>query len=130
MASNRARVLSVLHAIVALNAIGGGIFGLAGAPGVPVAWLQHTPFDSYLIPSLILIVVIGGAHTVASDRMGRNMPGAPAVSLVAGAILMGWIGVQITLIGYVSWLQPAVALAALANLALAWGLHRTSRGVV
>ena len=36
------------------NAVGGGIYGLSGAPGVPVEWLEHTPFPSYVIPSLIL----------------------------------------------------------------------------
>ncbi len=111
--------LSSLHAAVALNAIGGGIYGLAGARGVPLQWLQGTPFSSYRAPSLILILVVGGAHSAAFVQVVRRAQRARASSLAAGAILLGWIGVQIAMIGFVSWLQPTVAFAALANLWLA-----------
>lgn len=120
----RSRMLTVLHAVVALNAIGGGIYGLAGAPGVPVEWLEQTPFPSYLIPSLILFVVVGGTQAAAGLSVAARTPRSRSVSVVAGAILLGWIGTQVVLIGYVSWLQPAVAIAALANLSLAgWPLE-------
>lgn len=122
----RTRILSSLHAIIALNAIGGGLFGLTGAHGVPVEWLRRTPFPSDVVPSLILLVVVGGAHSLAAIHVGRRRAHARIVSLAAGAILLGWISVQVALIGYVSWLQPAVALAALVNLAL--GAGRFDRG--
>lgn len=51
----RTLMLTGLHGIVALNAAGGGIYGLTGAPDVPAAWLQGTPFTSHLVPSLILL---------------------------------------------------------------------------
>jgi hypothetical protein len=112
--------------MVALNAVGGGIYGLLGAPGVPVAWLQRTPFASYLVPSLILLVIIGGSQAAAGVSIAARAPRSRSASLTAGAVLLGWIGTQVALIGYVSWLQPAVAVAALSNLALASGLpdHR------
>jgi len=113
------RVLSVLQAFVAINAIGGGIYGLLGARGVPIEWLEGTPFSSYLVPSVILLVVVGGAHAVASVRTWRMADGAWRVSLVAGSVLMGWIGVQVVMIGYVSWLQPAVGVGAIGNVVLA-----------
>lgn len=126
----RLRLLSVLHAVVALNAVGGGIYGLAGAPGVPVEWLEHTPFPSYFIPSLILLLVVGGTHVAAGLSLAARSPHSRRTSLAAGAVLVGWIGTQVALIGYVSWLQSAVALAALANLALAWWLPDDGRATV
>lgn len=42
--------------------------------------------------------------------------------MTAGAILLGWISVQLAMIGHVSWLQPAVGIAGVENLALARGL--------
>jgi hypothetical protein len=126
----RTHLLSVLHAVVALNAVGGGIYGLTGAAGVPVEWLEHTPFPSYLIPSLILLLVVGGTQVAASLSVAARTPRARRVSLAAGAILLGWIGTQVALIGYVSWLQPAVALAAFANLTLAWWLPDDRRVTV
>lgn len=118
----RAHTLSGLHALVALNAIGGGVYGLLGAPGVPVAWLQHTPFASYLVPSIILLLVVGGSQLAAGLMIARRRARARSVSITAGIVLLGWIGTQVAMIGFVSWLQPAVAVAALANLLLAWGL--------
>lgn len=108
--------------MVALNAVGGAIYGLAGAPGVPVAWLEATPFPSYFIPSLILLLVVGGTHTAAGLSVAARTPRSRRMSLTAGVILVGWIGAQVALIGYVSWLQPGVAFAALANLTLGWWL--------
>ena len=59
-------ILIVLELVVALNAVGGGIYGLAGAAGVPVALLRGSPFQSYFWPSLILLVVIGGSMLTAA----------------------------------------------------------------
>lgn len=126
----RTRVLSVLHAVVALNAAGGGIYGLTGAPGVPLEWLEHTPFPSYVIPSLILLLIVGGIHVAAGLSVAARTPRCRRVSLAAAAILLGWIGTQVALIGYVSWLQPAVGLASLANLTLAWWLPDDGRVTV
>jgi len=123
----RARVLSVLHATVALNAVGGGFYGVTGASGVPIEWLQHTPFNSYLVPSLILLAIVGGTHAFAAILVWRRHPRARALSLVAGAILLFWISAQLTMIGYVSWLQPAVGIAGFANLALARDLRPNRR---
>lgn len=47
------RALVALEAVVALNAVGGGIYGLAGAKNVPREWLAGSPFHSYTIPSLV-----------------------------------------------------------------------------
>jgi len=61
------RTLGVLHALMALNAVGGGLYGLTGAEGVPRTWLDGTPFNSYLVPSLILLLVVRGSQ--------RQLPG-------------------------------------------------------
>ena len=46
-------ILIVLELVVALNAVGGGIYGLGGAKGVPVELLRGSPFQSYFWPNLI-----------------------------------------------------------------------------
>lgn len=113
-----ARVLSVLQWLVALNAFGGGAFGLAGAPGLPREWLDGSPFSSYLIPSLVLIVAVGGVHAVAAVRFWQGYPRAWLLGRAAGVILVVWIVAQVATIGYVSWLQPAMGATALLELAL------------
>lgn len=43
-------------------------------------------------------------------------------ALLSGLLLLGWILVQVSIIGYVSWLQPAMIVAAIVILALVWHL--------
>jgi hypothetical protein len=115
--------LGGLLGFVAANAVGGGIYGLTGARGVPVEWLHGTPFRSYVVPSLILLVVVGGGCAAAAIATVARHPRARSWSLAAGAIVLGWIAVQVALIGYVSWLQPAVAIAGVSIVMLASALE-------
>lgn len=111
--------LLVLLWTVGLNAIGGGVYGVfLGAPEVPKQWLEGTPFHSYLIPSLILLFGVGGSSLGAALAVSRNWGCSKPLAILAGAILLGWIAVQVGLIGYVSWLQPTMAVIALLILAL------------
>lgn len=52
--------LGTILLVVAVNAFGGGYYGISGATSVPVDWLKGTPFHSYLIPGIILFAVVGG----------------------------------------------------------------------
>jgi len=104
--------LGILLLLVAINAFAGGYYGMAGAKNIPMEWLKNSPFHNYFIPSLILFIVIGGSSLFAAvtvfrrDRFGRK------ASLLCGVIILIWLGVQIAIIGYVSWMQPATAIAA------------------
>lgn len=51
--------LGVLLLLIAINAFGGGYYGMAGAKNVPVEWLKGSFFRNYFIPGLILFVFIG-----------------------------------------------------------------------
>lgn len=115
-------VLGTLLAFIALNAFGGGWYGLAGAEGIPTSWLAGSPFTNYVVPSLVLIVVVGGTALAASLLVFRRSRHAQRGALGAGLVIVGWIAVQVAVIGSISWLQPAVALAGLAILVMAWRL--------
>lgn len=112
-------ILGALLAVVALNAFGGGYYGLAGARGIPREWLDGSPFETYLIPSLFLCFVIGGGVLLASISVFAGAPAARTLSLLAGVLLLAWIAIQVATIGYVSWMQPATAVAGIAVLLLA-----------
>ena len=111
-ASERAALrvlLGVLLGFAALNALGGAYYGLAGAPGVPTEWLQGSPFSDYTVPSIILGVVVGGSFLVASIAVFARWRNARLLATAAGVIVLGWLVVQLAIIGYVSWMQPATA---------------------
>jgi peptidoglycan/LPS O-acetylase OafA/YrhL len=103
--------LASLELVVALNAIGGAWYGLSGAPDVPREWLEGSPFDGYFVPSLILLVVVGGGMALALVAVLLRHPRAAELSTAAGLVLVGWIAVQVLIIvpkGGFSWLQPTM----------------------
>jgi hypothetical protein len=114
------RALGVLLAFGAINAFAGGYYGLSGAKGVPVEWLDGSPFANYFIPSLILLIVVGGSFMTAAVAVFARFRIARPAALAAVVIVTGWLAAQITIIGYVSWMQPTTAVAAFAILRLAW----------
>ncbi len=108
-----------LQLLMAANAVGGGIYGLAGAKDVPTEWLEGSPFHTYTVPSLFLLVVIGGGMLAATTLWLLRRGIAPWASLAMGVVLMSWIVAQLAIIGSVSWMQPASFAAGLAIAALA-----------
>ncbi|MEZ4234567.1 MAG: hypothetical protein R3C15_13455 [Thermoleophilia bacterium] len=112
--------LLAIELVVCGNAIGGGWYGLAGARVVPRDWLDGTPFRDYRVPSLVLLVAVGGSMAVAAALALAAWPRAGAWAAAgAGVVLLGWIAAQVALIGYRSFLQPLMAAAALATIGLA-----------
>jgi hypothetical protein len=116
--------LGALLAFGALNAFGGAWYGLAGAKGVPTEWLEGSPFSSYFIPSLVLGIVVGGSFLLAAVAVFRRWRSARLLAFGAGAVVLGWLAVQVAIIGYISWMQPTTALAGALILALASQLPR------
>lgn len=128
--------LVVLQLLLFVNACGGTVYGLAGARDIPRSWLEGSPFQSYLIPSLFLLIAVGGSMLIATVLwlLGRRVADgrwAPWASIAAGSVLVGWIVAQVAMIGYVSWMQPACFVAGLAIAALgAVALRLRSRSQV
>ena len=110
--------LGALLVFGAVNAFGGGYYGLSGAKGVPTEWLNGSPFPDYFVPSLILLVVVGGSFIVAAMAVLTGLRIARLAALAAGIVVLGWLAVQLAIIGYVSWMQPTTALAGVLVLVL------------
>jgi len=96
-----------LEGFLALIALGGGINYLLdpqqGAQGVPEV-LQGTPFDSYRLPGIALLACNAVPPVIAIIGILRRRPWAKPAHVAVGAILMGWIVVQVAFIGSGSWL--------------------------
>jgi len=103
------RVLFWLLALSAMSAFGGGLFGLLGAPGVPLELLAGTPFRGYWFPSLFLFGAVGGSLAWAAVAVRAEHARAGLLALGAGLLLVAWIAVQVAAIGFLSWLQPVSA---------------------
>jgi hypothetical protein len=116
--------LGILLVIVALNAFGGGYYGMAGAKDIPIEWLKGSPFRNYFIPSVILFLFVGCSALIAAVAVFRRHIFARLAGFSCGLIILVWIIAQITIIGYVSWMQPTTAIAGLLILVLTWQLPK------
>src|SRR4051794_33383438 len=100
--------LTVLTAAVGLSALAGGLALIIGAAtssasgGIvaDASYLDGSPFVSYVWPGLLLAVVVGGTHVVATLLVGRASPAGPVVAAVAGFGLLIWIFVQMMFVPF------------------------------
>ena len=93
---------------------------------MPAEWLDGSPLQSYFIPGLILFFVVGGAFLVAAISVFVRLRIERSATFIAVAIVFIWLAVQITIIGYVSWMQPVTAFVAVVILFL--GLRLPGQG--
>lgn len=100
------KILIVLEVLVGLSEVAGGVGLITGTITFPDTVLQSTPFSSFLIPALVLGLILGGTTLVAAVLLASHHPLGVLVSLAAGCLLIGWVVVQVTMIGYISFLQP------------------------
>lgn len=97
-------ILLILLLVQGLGGVGGG-FSLVLKPdgsvmGMPVSYLDGSPFSDYLIPGLILLLVLGVLPLVAAAGLWVRRGWAWYVSFVVGCGLMIWILVEITIMPY------------------------------
>ena len=115
--TKRSRPVSVYLLMAALlfqglSGVAGGI-GLVSDPSggnmqFPLSWLEGSPFDSYLIPGLILLVVLGIFPLfVLYGLWTRQYWGWISALLVRTALIV-WIAVEVLIIGY--YPQPPLQL--------------------
>jgi hypothetical protein len=118
-------LLGILLAFLALNAFGGGYYGMAGAAGVPLELLEGSPFTTYFFPSLILFIVVGGAFLFAAIAVfARFRFDRKRRLFLTVLVVFVWLAVQVAIIGYVSWMQPATAISATVILILTYLLPK------
>ena len=126
--------LTVLTGAVGVTAVAGGLALViaaltaseAGGFAPDRSYLGGSPFTSYFLPGIILAVVVGGTHILASVLTGRDSAEGPLAAAVAGFGLLIWIFVQMMFIPF-SPLQAiyfVVGLGELGLVLLGLGLFR------
>jgi len=96
-------------------AAAGGAYYLVTTPhdAMPASALARTPFSTWVVPGVLLAVCVAAPAGVVAFGAAARRAYAHAGHPLLGLALMGWIVVQVAVIGPVSWLQPAM---------FAWGL--------
>jgi hypothetical protein len=117
----------------AVSAIVGAVGLVVGFMDIPLSVLSGTPFTDFTVPALLLGVVVGGSALVAAviTAFGPRRAGALA-SAAAGGITVGYLTVEIALIGLGSWAQVVWLLVGLLMIGLAallWQAESYAAGV-
>lgn len=114
-------LLLVVNLLVGVNAVLAGTLFVVdpsgGRIGMPLTVLRYAPFDSFLVPGLVLGLVVGGLSLRAAMRTWQHRGALP--SLVAGAVLIGWILIQMGMLREVNGLQLFCLGCGLAQIGLA-----------
>lgn len=116
--------LIAVEVFVAGGAVFGGIGLIADTLGMQADWLSGTPFSSWVWPGIFLLLIVAVPMVIAAIGEWSRQGWAYAVSLMAGAALVGWIVAQWLVIGKYFFLQPTMLGAGLLVLLLAWLAHR------
>ncbi|MDQ0092375.1 hypothetical protein [Paeniglutamicibacter psychrophenolicus] len=98
--------LLVLLLFGSVSAFAGAVMAIVfkGA-GVPLEYLQGSPFGSFLVPGIILGVVVGGTQVVAAGSLMAHRRASMRWAAIAGFGMIIWVFVELAIILEYSFLQ-------------------------
>lgn len=92
--------------LTAINAAAAGILFIiepsGDKMGMSVSYIKDSPFSSYLIPGIVLLIVNGLLNFVAAYFVITKKPIALLLVMIQGILLSGWILVQVLMVRDVS----------------------------
>jgi uncharacterized membrane protein YqjE len=117
-------IFLIVLGFLGLGAIGGGVVLIISPTGellgIPLSEFKNIPFDSYLIPGIILFVVLGiipllliiallkkpESKLAEQINIFRDMHWSWTYSIYIAFILIGWVHIQLIFLqGVVHWLH-------------------------
>jgi hypothetical protein len=122
----RHRGLAAFLGLVSLSAYGGVVGFWSGAIDMGPEITSRFPFASPVLAGTALLLVVALPTSVAAVAAWRGSPRTADLTALAGVLLVGWIVVQVLVIGEFSWFQPVYASIGLVLVAL--GLRLRVRG--
>jgi menaquinone-dependent protoporphyrinogen oxidase len=104
-------VLAAACLVTGITAIAGGTALVASPDGALVhmstSALSHSPFSTFLVPGLLLLVVVGLTNAIAGGLITRDRFAANSWAFAGGAALFGWIVTEMMMLRTLNILQLA-----------------------
>lgn len=130
--SSERNILIILLLFLGLGALGGGLLLIVSPSGIllgglPISILDHSPFNDFFIPGIILFLVLGLSPSLLAIALIRkpesrfaeyfnffkDMYWAWSFSIYMGFALIIWIQVETIFVQGVGWLQTFYMLYAI-----------------
>lgn len=119
-------VLLGLLLFVGVGAVYGGIGLMVDGMGMPSAWLDQLPVDTWTWPGVALLVTVAVPQLLTVWLVTRHDPRAGLVGVVVGSALVLWILVQLAVLQRYFFLQPVIAVIGVLEVLVSWAwIHRT-----
>ena len=123
--------LGVLQMFIGLGAVGGGL-GLVLEPnganlGIPLELLKNSPFSTYLVPGIVLLMVNGLGSLVGAVASFKRYWCAGEIAIALGLFLVVWIMLQVYWFTAFHWLHALYLGIGLLELVLGWLLRKVLR---
>lgn len=97
----RGPIIALLF-LTGATAIGAGYSFMAdpsgSSIGIPLWYIRHSGFRSYFIPGMILFIAVGIFGVFTAWAVIARRKSYPLLVLLYGAVLTGWIAIQIILV--------------------------------
>jgi len=124
--------LGSLQVFIGLGAVGGGlalVLEPSGAKlGVPLEALENSPFSTYLVPGIVLLVVNGLGSLVGAAASFTQHRRAGETAMALGVFLVAWIILQVYWFAAFHWLHALYLSLGLLELVLGRSLRSFSHG--
>ena len=126
MSRKRRCALEVILGILGVQAFYGGVQLIRDAFDFPVDWLDPLPFDSWVIPGFLLMLLIGVPSFALLGMYVADNAAADRLTIAFGLGVMAWIVVQVFFVPF-NFLQPLVFVLGLALVLIALSREVTRR---
>ena len=123
--------LGVLQVFIGLGAVGGGL-ALVLEPsgsylGIPLELLKSSPFSTYLVPGIVLILFNGVGSLVGAAASFARHRYAGETAMALGVFLAAWITLQVYWIAGFHWFHALYLGLGILEFVLGWLLREALR---
>ncbi|MFN8357411.1 MAG: hypothetical protein U0Y10_23340 [Spirosomataceae bacterium] len=122
-------VALILLSLTGINALIAGYLFIADPTGskmgLSVTYLAHSPFESYLIPGLILVTVNGIFNVIVALMTLLRTPKYAVLIIGQGILLSGWILVQVLMVSDFNALHFTMLAIGLVLILCGWQLTKS-----
>jgi len=126
--------LGILQLLIGLGAVGGGLVLILDPSGsnlgIPVELLKSTPFSTYLVPGIVLLMVNGLGSLVGAAASFTRHRFAGETAMALGVFLVAWIMLQVYWFASFHWLHALYLGLGILEFVLGWLLRKTLCGEV
>ena len=128
------RILSLITlGFLGVTSIAGSIPMILDPSGsmlhMPLSLLEHSPFHSYLIPGIILLVTNGLVVIVVFMAAAQRVEGYGNLVATQGVVITGWITVEVMLLRLAIWPHYVYLAVGLVLIVCGLSLRRDRRAV-